>query len=249
VTTGATEIDHFMSVAEMEPPDYASHYRERVHLLPGLGTRYAAPRLGPAANGFGREAFGLPQDRVLLLVPQSAFKIHPDNDALFAQVLAACPTADIVMFEDAAPANTLALDARLSASMTKVGIDWRARCHLLPRGDHQRYLAVNCLCDVMLDTLYWSGGNTSLDALAMGLPVVTLPGRFMRGRQSMAMLKLMGVTETTATSEAGFIEIAMALANSQALREGLRTRILANAGQLFDDRTPVVALAEWLIDV
>jgi predicted O-linked N-acetylglucosamine transferase (SPINDLY family) len=29
----------------------------------------------------------------------------------------------------------------------------------------------------MLDSVHWSGGNTSIDAIAAGLPIVTLPER------------------------------------------------------------------------
>ncbi len=60
---------------------------------------------------------------------------------------------------------------------------------------HADYLRVNALCDVFLDTLHWSGGNTTLDALAAGLPPVTLPGAYMRGRQSFAMLRMLGLEE------------------------------------------------------
>ena len=73
-----------------------------------------------------------------------------------------------------------------------------------------------CVCDAMLDTLHWSGGNTSLDALACGLPIVTLPGPFMRGRQSAGMLSLLGVPELIARDRADYVAIA--------------TRLIARAG-------------------
>ena len=42
----------------------------------------------------GRARIGLPEDRVLLLCPQSLFKVHPDNDELFARILADNPAGD-----------------------------------------------------------------------------------------------------------------------------------------------------------
>ena len=59
----------------------------------------------------------------------------------------------------------------------------------------------------MVDTLHWSGGNTSLDALACALPIVTLPGRFMRGRQSAGMLRLMGIDELVARDADDYVRI------------------------------------------
>ena len=50
------------------------HYRERLHLLPGLGTCYPTP---PAASGLSRAALGLPGHRHLAVCAQSPFKWSP----------------------------------------------------------------------------------------------------------------------------------------------------------------------------
>jgi len=39
------------------------------------------------------------------------------------------------------------------------------------------FLHLQALADVLLDTIHFGGGNTSLEAFAFGTPVVTLPGR------------------------------------------------------------------------
>jgi hypothetical protein len=78
------------------------------------------------------------------------------------------------------------------------------------------------LCDAMIDTLHWSGGNSSLDALACSLPVVTLPGAFMRGRQSAGMLSLLGVPELIAADHAGYLAIAARLAGDESWRRSSR---------------------------
>ena len=65
---------------------------------------------------------------------------------------------------------------------------------VLPAVPHDDYQRVNLACDAMLDTLHWSGGNTTLDALACGLPVVTLPGAFMITRQRMTKSAAPGST-------------------------------------------------------
>jgi hypothetical protein len=64
----------------------------------------------------------------------------------------------------------------------------RDRVVVRPQVGHDDYLALCAACDAMLDSVRWSGGNTSLDAIACALPVVTLPGAYMRARQSAAML-------------------------------------------------------------
>ncbi len=185
-TTGHPTIDYYLSAAAMEPPDAASHYSETLVLLPGIGTQYAPPKIPTDAD---RARFSLPQDNVLLLCPQSLFKVHPDNDDLLAEVIAATRDTTLVLFAGRHPALTDRFMRRLERAFAARGIAIRERAIVLPSLAHKDYLRVNRVCDAMLDTLYWSGGNTSLDALACGLPIVTLPGALMRGRQTAGMLR------------------------------------------------------------
>ena len=175
-----------------EPPGAAAHYSERLVLLPGIGTQYSPPAIPEDTD---RARFSLPQDKTLLLCPQSLFKVHPENDDLLAAVLAAAPNTTLVLFEGRHPALTDRFMRRLERAFVARGIAIRERAIVLPSLSHPDYLRVNRVCDVMVDTLHWSGGNTSLDALACGLPVVTLPGTLMRGRQTAGMLAVIGATE------------------------------------------------------
>jgi predicted O-linked N-acetylglucosamine transferase (SPINDLY family) len=98
----------------------------------------------------------------------------------------------------------------------------------------------------MLDTLRWTGGNTSLDALACALPIVTLPGAFMRGRQSAGMLGLMELRELIAVDAADYVRIAVRLVRDRPWREEIVARIRGGRSRLFDDPAPIAALAEFL---
>ena len=101
----------------------------------------------------------------------------------------------------------------------------------------------------MLDTSRWSGGNTALDALACGLPIVALPGRFMRGRQSMAMLEQAGMPELIARDDEDYVRIAARLATDREWRGMLAARIRRGSERLFDDAAPIAALAAALSTV
>ena len=244
-TTGMPGIDWFISSADMEPQDAQSHYTERLALLPGLGTRYATPATGDTST---RADFGIAEGRTAYLVPQSLFKIHPDNDELVARVLAADPNGVAVMFAANHDVLTQAFADRLGAALKRHGVDLHERVLFLGTGiPHGTYLRLNQLCDVMLDTLHWSGGNTSLDALAMGLPVVTLPGTLMRGRQSFGMLRMMGLAaELVARDVDDYVERAVALGRDRDRRLAIASRILANRGALFERDEPIRALEDFL---
>jgi CRISPR-associated protein Csy1 len=243
-TTGLGEIDWFISCAEMEPAGAQEHYSERLALLPGLGTRYAIPGADAAGS---RADFGIPEDRTAYLVPQSLFKIHPDNDELIARVLERDGKGVAVMFASHHDHLTQAFATRLAASLGKRRVDIHERvCFLAPFIPHPRYLRLNALCDVMLDTLHWSGGNTSLDALASGVPVVTLPGEFMRGRQSQAMLRALDMPQLVVADREAYVATAVRLGGSAEERRELSQRIIRNRERLFERDEPVRALEEFL---
>jgi CRISPR-associated protein Csy1 len=244
VTTGHRTVDVFLTSGAMEPDDAEAHYTERLVRLPGIGTRYACPSLPEPAT---RASLGLPEAVPLFLWPQSLFKIAPDDDALLAGVLAAVPDARVVMFEGRHPALTAKYLARLDAACGAAGTERADRVLVQPQCRHDRYLQLNLACDAMLDTRRWSGGNTSLDAIACGLPVVTLPGPFMRARQSAAMLALAGVRELVAADAEAYVAIAVRLAGDRAWRDDLSRRLREGRSRIFDDREPVEALARFLL--
>jgi protein O-GlcNAc transferase len=161
-------------------------------------------------------------------------------------VLRAVPAAKLVMFEGRHPKLTAKFSARIRASFEREGVGIDGRVVFLPQCDHDDFLRINTMCDVMLDTQRWSGGNTSLDALAAGLPIVTLPGRFMRGRQSAAMLSLAGLAELVATDVDDYVRIAARVAIDAPWRNALRARVRDGRGRVFNDAEPVAALAAAL---
>jgi CRISPR-associated protein Csy1 len=243
VTTGHRTIDRFITCAPMEPGDGDSHYTEKLIRLPGIGTNYAPPAV---PDSVPRMRFGFDETTPLLLCPQSLFKIHPDNDAMFARVLREVPAGKLVMFEGRHPKLTAKFGARIRASFEREGVGIDGRVVFLPQCDHDDFLRINMMCDVMLDTQRWSGGNTSLDALATGLPIVTLPGRFMRGRQSAAMLALAGLDDLVAANAEDYVRIAARVATDATWRDALRARMRDGRGRVFNDGAPVAALASTL---
>jgi predicted O-linked N-acetylglucosamine transferase (SPINDLY family) len=234
VTSGHANIDYYFSSAAMEPDNAELHYSEKLILLEGLGTYYSKPALPTPAR---RADFALPEGKTLYLCPQSLFKIHPDNDALLAHILERDPDGVIVLFAGRHPNITNAIFARLAQALRVRGLEPQGRGIILPSMAHDDYLRVNMLCDVMLDTLHWSGGNTTLDALACGLPVVTLPGEFMRGRQSYGMLKCMGLDELIAKDQDDYIEIAIKIGTDTAWRQKVVQRIISGSNKIFEMET------------
>ncbi|CAG9931279.1 tetratricopeptide repeat protein [Candidatus Nitrotoga arctica] len=242
VTTGHANMDYFFSSALMEPENAQAHYSEQLILLEGIGTCYLKPVLPSPAK---RSDFSLPEERVLYLCPQSLYKIHPDNDRLMLEILARNKNAVLVFFQATDMSITRAFMKRLGNVFDESRMEKSGQIKMLPRMAHENYLRVNMLCDVMLDTLHWSGGNTTLDALACGLPVVTMPGEFMRGRQSYGMLKCMGLNELIAHDDKDYVEIATRLGTDSAWHQQVVQHINTSSDVIFAVETPLRQMEQF----
>ena len=97
------------------------------------------------------------------------------------------------------------------------------------RGQH---LAWYNEIDITLDTFPLTGGTTTVEALWMGVPVVSLRGPAFYERLSWSILANAGLSAHSADDEAGFLRIAAELAEDRAariaLRQGLRGQLQAS---------------------
>lgn len=246
VTTGSAAIDYYFTCGEMEPPGAEDHYVERLIRLPGLGVDYAMPEPPATAT---REKLRLPAEGRLYVCAQSLFKIHPEMDALFADIVRADASASLVFFQATARATTEQFAARLQKALASRGVAPRGQVKFLPRFAGPHFRGVLAMADVVLDTGRWSGGNTSLDAFASGAPVVALPGRFMRGRQTASMLSAMDLGNLVASSAEDYVRIALDVARDRERNARLRREIVARRGALFDQHGAVSAFENALLEM
>lgn len=238
VTSGIPTIDYFLSSELMEPENAETHYSENLIRLPNIGVAYPKPEDIPALTKI-RADFGLPQDAVLYLCCQAPFKYLPQYDYILPEIARRVPNAKFIFLRGEL------LQKRLDRAFAAADLDSNDYCVFLSIPTRPDYLTINLLSDVFLDTLTWSGGNTSLEAIACALPLVTCPGEFMRGRHADSFLKLLGVTDTIARDEAEYIEIAVRLGLDPLWRQDIAKRMQARQDYLFDDKACVKALEDF----
>ncbi len=136
--------------------------------------------------------------------------------------------------------------SRLNAAFSKFNLDADKYLIFLPRLDQAHYYALNGLCDVYLDSIGWTGCNSTLEAIACNLPVVTLPGELMRGRHSFAILTMMGVTETIASTLDNYITLAVKLGNDSEWRQQISEKIASRKHLIYRDGVCIKALEDFL---
>ncbi|HEX9302335.1 MAG TPA: hypothetical protein VF959_08305, partial [Casimicrobiaceae bacterium] len=74
------------------------------------------------------------------------------------------------------------------------------------------------LVDLVLDTLPYSGGDTTLAALDAGIPVVTLIGTRHAERMSASIMRHMNLDHLVTQTEAAYVDLAVALLTDSARR-------------------------------
>jgi protein O-GlcNAc transferase len=244
-TTGMPTIDYFLSAALMEPPDADAHYTEHLIRLPNLGLYYVPDdNAGPPLD---RASLGLDPAIPVYWSGQALYKYSPEYDTSFPCIAAAVGHCQFVFIGFAkSAAVTAAFRKRLDRAFASEGMDASRYCVMLPPMPQHRFIAAVGAADVILDTPGWSGGKSTLDCLAHNPAIVTLPGPFMRGRHTTAILARIGCEETITGSPEEYIAIAARLGLDTAWRERVRGIMAAGKHRAFRDTATIRALEDFL---
>jgi predicted O-linked N-acetylglucosamine transferase (SPINDLY family) len=228
----------------MEPNQSSNHYNEKLVSLPNLSIYYSTPEV--ISEPRVRSDFGLPADNVLFLCCQSLFKYLPHYDSIWPQIAAQVPKSTFVFIANKSSHVTSEFKKRFIRSFEGSSVDGESRMVVVPQLKRSDYFELNRMGDIYLDSLGWSGGNTTLESLTFSLPIVTWEGEFMRGRHSGAILKRMGLQPEIAASPEAYIQKAVEYGLSKEKRESIRGQITENRGRVFEDTEAIRGLESFI---
>jgi predicted O-linked N-acetylglucosamine transferase (SPINDLY family) len=237
-TTGIPNMDFFLSSVWQEPENAQSHYSEELVLLQHPSIFYYQPILSDHKRK-SRKDFDIPEIGHLYVCAQHAWKIHPDFDALAKGVLEGDPEGMLYFIRSKSTSIHEAFEKRLRMNLD----DAFTRVAFVPYQDVEGYFAFLAIADVILDTPHFCGGQTTYDALGLNVPIVTLPGEFMRGRTTLACYRIMGITDAIANTADEYVELSINLARDPVKRDALKARIRERSHLLFENHE---ALAEHI---
>jgi len=223
--TGLPTMDYLLADPALVPLENRALLAEEVVDLPGfLGywTPESLPEPGPLpALASGQVTFG------------SFNRMAKISDTVlrcWAAILRALPSARLVLktpgFDESSQ------QARVRAVLSAEGIA-PERLMLLGMSDRMAHFAAYQLVDIALDPFPHGGGMTTLDALWMGVPVVTTPGSTISSRLAAASLTALGLTDFIAPERAAYVALAVVKAGNLGalarLRQELRGRLARSA--------------------
>lgn len=228
ISTGLPDMDYFISSAALEPANGERFYSEKLVTLSGLPD-YQPPEIPPRASP---ERLGLPAGN-LYFCPMTIFKVHPDMDRALQGILEQDSEGQILFL-----ANRNHIHRRLARRLrAHLGDELYQRVHFLPWTERPVFFQRMMACDVILDTFYFGGGNTSYQAFGLGCPIVALDVPWNKGRWTQAMYRLMEIEGCVATDPEHYVSLAVELARDTKRQQALRQLILERSSILFNNST------------
>lgn len=238
-STGLSSIDYVLADPICVPPSEESHFAEKIWRLPHLRYCFSIPEDAPEVSA----PPCLHQKPIVFGCYQMLPKINQTVLQCWARILEASPQARLrIQLKELKSESKAVFIERLEG----LGIDMQ-RVDLVDAMNRKDYLTSYSEVDVLLDTFPYTGGTTTVEALWMGVPTLTLSLPSMLGRQGEAIFKNAGLPEWITYSEEEYVQKAISLAHSDGqqrqeladlrsrMREQVRQSSVFNAQQFAQD--------------
>lgn len=245
-TTGLAEIDVRLVDALTDPPGHERFATERLIRLDPCFLCYTPPPFAPAVGPLPSESTGT----ITFGSFNTAAKIEPNVIRLWSRLLHAVPNSRLLLKNQAL--GSASVQWRFRDLFAAEGIAFprlELRGETASKADH---LAMYSAVDIALDPFPYNGTTTTVEALWMGVPVLTIAGDRHASRVGVSLLSAVGVSELIATSGDDLIARASALAADRArladYRRTLRPRMAASPlcdGPTFTRRVESVWRSVW----
>lgn len=204
-TTALPAMDYVLADAHSVPEPEATFFTEKVWRLPHTRLCFAppdgAPEVAALPSASGRAfTFGCFQELA---------KINATVLQAWGRILAAAPQARLRIQSVRLdyPEQRTAFTQRLAQA--GLPLDRIALYGASTRAD---YLQAHAEVDAVLDTFPYPGGTTTVEALWMGVPTLTLAMPGMLGRQGAALLTVAGLPDWVCTTVDAYVQQAVTLA-------------------------------------
>jgi predicted O-linked N-acetylglucosamine transferase (SPINDLY family) len=220
-TTGCQFIDYVIMDPVMASVEQRRYFTEEVLLLKHGRLCYQPPDYLPSGQGLDATIPG--RDRPVTFGSfNNLAKLSEATVEAWTEILRRVPDSRLVLkwltLQEPAQQDWLA------ARFEHFGIS-RSRLELRGKSPHAQMLAEYNAIDIALDPFPFNGGLTTAEALAMGVPVVTLKGERPIGRQGASLLTSANCKDLIATTTQGYIDLCVKLASQPMQLPAWRHRI------------------------
>ncbi len=219
-TMGSAFHHYIVADESVIPPDHEPYYSERVLRLPCYQPN-DRKRVVHSQTPSRAEA-GLPEEAFVFCCFNAAHKITRFSFERWMEIMRQTPDSVLWLLDYNGETNN-----RIRAAAAERGVA-SERIFFAPKILNARHLARYPLADLFLDTIPYGAHTTASDALWMGVPVLTLPGRSFASRVCSSLVRSAGAPELICDTPEQFVSRAVQLATTDRLSlASIRERIIA----------------------
>lgn len=228
-TTGVKEIDHVLSDPWTTPPELQKEFTERLWLLPDTRMCFTPPESSVQVSELPAQTTG----HITFGCFNNLTKVNDEVLALWTAIVQRTPGSKL--FLKAPQLDDHQMHEQTVRRLESLGLNAK-QFVLEGHSPRDEYLRSYDRVDIGLDPFPFTGGTTTAESLWMGVPVLTLRGDTMVGRQGVSMMANVGLVDWIADDKQDYVEKACAFACDFAALAELRSRLRdqALASPLFD---------------
>ncbi|TMW63560.1 hypothetical protein Poli38472_002501 [Pythium oligandrum] len=246
-TSGIDTIDYFVSStlfrhSTNKEDRSQTRYSECLFEMESLSTSFPRPP-PPGIDSLTRKSLGLPSTSVLplmILVPQTLYKLHPDFDSIVQRTLTAVPTSFLVFPIGNKPTLVSQLTKRWRHRLSD---DVYRRIFFVRPLRSREFLALCAMSDLVLDPFPVGGGRSSFEIFSVGTPILGLRSRTTILQLTLGMYRVMEMEGCCMfDDEDSLVDRGVGLLRNSTARQALRREIMAKSSRLYDNDAVVT---EW----
>jgi predicted O-linked N-acetylglucosamine transferase (SPINDLY family) len=219
-STSIPTVDYFIVDPYLLPEDAQDYYSEKLWRLPQ--TYLAVDGFEVEVPTLSRRDLEIPEDAIVYLSAQTGQKRNPEAIRLQLRIMKAVSNAYLLIKGSGENSTIQELFSKLSQ---EEGLDL-SRLRFLDLDPNEFVHRANLqIADVILDTYPYNGATTTLEALWVGVPIVTKLGQQCAARNSYTFLAQVGVTDGIATTDEEYIDWGIRFGNDLELRQKVYSQL------------------------
>ena len=220
-TIGASFIDYLIADPYIIPKSERKYYSESIIYFPITYQANTAEKK-VLKKQLKRKDYNLPEDVFIFCCFNQNDKLDPETIRVWIKILKSVPKSVLWLW-----GNYDQLKKKLDCYAEAHGIEAH-RFIVSPSEPSPRHLARMRLADLFLDTFFYNAHTSCSDAIRVGLPVLTSPGKTFASRVAASLLHQLKLEDLIATSFEDYVSKAIELASNPKKLQKLKEKIEVN---------------------
>ena len=205
---GDKSYDYIIADKEVIPNDHIKDYLEKIIFLPNSFLPNSLEDID-ITNKSEKKDFQIPNEKFIFCCFNNIIKINEEIIDIWSEILRLSKNSILWL---SISKNTIQSKNILKEfNQRKIDAD---RIFFSEKIEYKKYLERFQLADLFLDTYPYGGHTTSIEALAAGLPILTLQGKTFQSRVTASLLKNLNLKELITTNKEDYIKLAVEISQN-----------------------------------